>query len=65
LLYFVTAAVVGPLAFILAGRWTRRQRVLLAVGAVALLWVAETAFVISVGDKPPEGAAPIDPREFR
>jgi predicted MFS family arabinose efflux permease len=65
LMYLLTAAVIGPLAFIVTGRWTRRRRVLLCVAAVALLWVAETAFIIMVGDEAPAGSRSIDPREFR
>ena len=65
LVYLVTAAIGGPLAFILTGKWTRRRRLLLAMTVVGLLWVAETAYIIMVGDEPPEGSRTIDPREFR
>ena len=53
LVLLVTAIVVGPVVFSVASKWPRRTRMLVAVTAVVLLWAAEVAFVIMVGDPPP------------
>lgn len=65
LMYAVTAALIGPLVFILTGRWTRRRRLLLALVAIVFLWVAETALFIAIGDETPPGSRTIDPRDVR
>lgn len=65
LLYFVTAAVIGPVVFILAGRTARSRRLFLALVAIAVLWVAEAALFIAIGDETPPGSRTIDPRDVR
>ena len=44
--FLLTAAVIGSLVFVATWRWRRRWRVLVTVVAVALLWVAEIAFIM-------------------
>ena len=50
LMLLLTAIVIGPLAFIVTWRWSRTRRVLVAVVAVALFWIAEIGFLIMIQD---------------
>ena len=61
LAYLVTAALVGPITYLALGRSSRKRRLVIALVAVAIAWLAETAFFVMVGDPIPEGARTIDP----
>jgi hypothetical protein len=51
LVYVLTLLLVGPLA-LMATRGGYRRRILLALAVVAVVWCAETIFIVLVGDKP-------------
>jgi hypothetical protein len=63
--WLVTAVILGPLTLFLTRRLNVRRRLLFVVAALAILWIAEAALFVAIGDKPPEGSRPIDPREVR
>ena len=48
-----------PLVFKVTWRWTRRRRVLVAVVAVVLFWIAEITFFIIVYGPPVFGSRPL------
>jgi len=51
LVYALTLLLVGPLAAV-AIRGGYRRRILIALAVVAVVWCAETIFILLVGDKP-------------
>jgi hypothetical protein len=61
LMLLLSAIVIDPLTFIVAWRWPRRRRVLAAVGAVALFWVAMIASLIMVTGPPVFGSQTVPP----
>lgn len=56
LIYLTTALVLGPVAYYSLPRSSRRRRISLVAGIIALAWLAETAFIVWVGDEPPKEA---------
>ena len=61
LMLLLSAIAIGPLTFIVTWRWPRRRRVLVAMVAVALFWVALIASLILVTGPPVFGSRTVSP----
>jgi hypothetical protein len=61
LMLLLSAIVMGPVTFIVTWRWPRRRRVLVAMVAVALFWVALIASLILVTGPPVFGSRTVHP----